>query len=106
MCVRLFLSWDRLTAFVLRSFAQAKTYIPKTVDMDILNSAVEFLFTRQNRGNGLFFEQGRVIHDEMQVRGWSVGWLGGWLIIFIFVKRYSLLLIVESLRCSCMRLNV
>ena len=48
MCVHLFLSWDRLTAFVLRSFAQAKTYIPKTVDMDILNSAVEFLFTRQN----------------------------------------------------------
>ena len=86
-CEYLFLSWDRLTAFVLRSFAQAKTYIPKTVDMDILNSAVEFLFTRQNRGNGLFFEQGRVIHDEMQVRDCLLGWLGGWLagrlIVFI-----------------------
>ena len=68
MTVSFFLSSDRLTAFVLRSFAQAKSYIPMTVDVDILESAVEFLFTRQNQGNGLFFERGRVIHDEMQVR--------------------------------------
>ncbi|KAK7114959.1 CD109 antigen-like isoform X3 [Littorina saxatilis] len=54
-----------LTAFVLKSFAQAKNYISDTVDLDILDMAVEFLFRRQNP-DGLFFEQGRVIHDDMQ----------------------------------------
>ncbi|XP_070198324.1 CD109 antigen-like [Littorina saxatilis] len=55
-----------LTAFVLRSFAHARLYIPDTVDMDILNSAVDFLVTRHNNVSGLFFELGQVLHQEMQ----------------------------------------
>ena len=52
---------------MLKSFAQAKNYIPDTVDLEILDSAVEFLFTRQTRDTGLFYELGRVIHSDMQV---------------------------------------
>lgn len=67
------LSLGRLTAFVLKSFAQAKQYIPNTVDTDILDSAVSFLFTRQTQDSGLFYELGRVIHDDMQVSVFKSG---------------------------------
>ncbi|XP_076448767.1 CD109 antigen-like [Babylonia areolata] len=56
-----------LTALVLKSFAKARTYVPDAVDMDILNSAVLFLYTRHNAGTGQFFERGRVLQEEMQV---------------------------------------
>ncbi|KAL8602917.1 hypothetical protein ACOMHN_062612 [Nucella lapillus] len=54
-----------LTAFVVRSFAQAKPYIPSVVDEDVLKMDMTFLLSNQ-RPDGTFGENGRVIHDEMK----------------------------------------
>lgn len=55
----------RLTAFVVKCFARAITLI-RDIDISILESAVQFLFSRQTK-EGSFQELGRVIHTEMQV---------------------------------------
>ncbi|XP_053383073.1 CD109 antigen-like [Mercenaria mercenaria] len=52
-----------LTAFVLKSFVQAKPYI--FVDDAVINKAVDFLLKQQN-ANGTFDEPGRVLHKAMQ----------------------------------------
>ena len=53
-----------LTAFVVKSFVQAKPYI--FIDDDVVIKAVNWLVSQQNP-NGTFKEPGRVIHKEMQV---------------------------------------
>jgi CD109 antigen len=53
-----------LTAFVLKSFVQAKPYI--FVDDDVINKAVDFLIDQQN-ADGTFREPGNVLHKAMQV---------------------------------------
>ncbi|KAK3607708.1 hypothetical protein CHS0354_016732 [Potamilus streckersoni] len=52
-----------LTAFVLKSFVQARTYI--YIDNDVINKAVDWLLKQQNI-NGTFNEPGQVLHKEMQ----------------------------------------
>ncbi|KAL3881064.1 hypothetical protein ACJMK2_033260, partial [Sinanodonta woodiana] len=52
-----------LTAFVLKSFVQARPYI--YVDNDVLIKAVDWLMKQQNK-NGTFNEPGVVLHKEMQ----------------------------------------
>lgn len=53
----------RLTAFVLRCFIQAQTYIQ--VEQTVLTRALNWLLKRQGP-QGEFSEAGRLIHTEMQ----------------------------------------
>lgn len=55
-------SW--LTAFVMKSFSQAKKYI--FVDPEIIRKATMFLTGHFSSSSGEFSEPGRVIHSEMQ----------------------------------------
>ncbi|KAJ8303201.1 hypothetical protein KUTeg_019597 [Tegillarca granosa] len=57
-------SW--LTAFVMKSFSQAKKYI--FVDPEIIRKATMFLTGHFSSSSGEFSEPGRVIHSEMQVK--------------------------------------
>nr|AVP12670.1 complement C3-like [Pseudopotamilla reniformis] len=52
-----------LTAFVVKSFAQAKEFI--TIDHNDLKKSIKWFLTKQ-RENGCFPKIGRVIHKEMQ----------------------------------------
>ncbi|RWR99948.1 thioester-containing protein-like protein, partial [Dinothrombium tinctorium] len=52
-----------LTAFVLKSFLQAKAFI--TIDEQIVDRSVEFLLYKQNR-DGYFVEDGHVFSKSMQ----------------------------------------
>ena len=56
----------RLSAFVAKSFHQAKPYI--FVDMNLVDKTLGWIIDRQN-SNGRFSEPsgGRVIHTDMQV---------------------------------------
>lgn len=55
----------RLSAFVLKSFVQAKPYI--FVDDEVIKKTAAWILKHQN-SNGTFQEPGRVLHKEMQVR--------------------------------------
>ncbi|CAG2101908.1 unnamed protein product [Medioppia subpectinata] len=57
-----------LTAFVLKSFLQARGVVD--VDQSVIDSAVEWLFNRQ-QSDGSFHEPGVVLHKDMQ--GGSTG---------------------------------
>lgn len=57
--------FNRLTAFVVKSFSQASDFI--TIDENVVQKAVTWLVSQQNE-NGTFREPGRVLHKEMQVR--------------------------------------
>uniref|UniRef100_A0A2C9KLB9 Alpha-macroglobulin-like TED domain-containing protein n=1 Tax=Biomphalaria glabrata TaxID=6526 RepID=A0A2C9KLB9_BIOGL len=52
-----------LTAFVIRSFAQASKFI--SVDNNVLETGIEFLKSCQDR-TGKFIERGQVFHSDMQ----------------------------------------
>nr|UFX77144.1 CD109 antigen-like isoform D [Biomphalaria glabrata] len=52
-----------LTAFVIRSFAQASKFI--SVDTNVLETGIEFLKSCQDR-TGKFIERGQVFHSDMQ----------------------------------------
>ena len=54
-----------LTAFVVKSFAQAEPYI--FIDKAIMKKALNWLLSQYNDDLGIFAEPGRVIHTEMQV---------------------------------------
>ena len=54
----------RLSAFVLKSFVEARRYI--TVDMSRVNKTLGYILRRQ-KSQGYFEELGRVIHSELQV---------------------------------------
>ena len=54
----------RLSAFVLKSFVQAKPYI--FVSDDNIHKTIDWILKYQN-GNGTFSEPGKVLHKEMQV---------------------------------------
>ena len=56
---------NRLTAFVLKSFVQAKPYI--FIDDKVIIKMVDWLVKHQSKG-GSFLEPGRVIHKAMQVQ--------------------------------------
>jgi len=56
---------SRLTAFVAKTFHQAKKQI--FIDDATLTRAVDWMVSRQN-GDGSFPEPGNVIHKDMQVR--------------------------------------
>jgi hypothetical protein len=53
-----------LTAFVVKSFAQAKKYI--YIDEDALKSSLKWIQDHQQR-NGCFLEIGNSIHKEFEV---------------------------------------
>lgn len=57
------MSFFRLTAFVAKSFKQAKPYI--TVDDKIIDESLRWLSEKQN-ANGSFSEVGTVSHKDMQ----------------------------------------
>jgi CD109 antigen len=54
-----------LTAFVVKSFYQARSYID--IDMDNVARATNWMIEQQME-NGQFDEPGRVIHTDMQVK--------------------------------------
>ncbi|XP_033755321.1 alpha-2-macroglobulin-like isoform X2 [Pecten maximus] len=56
-------SW--LTAFVVKSFAMSKQFIPVTVDDADISKSVTWLLNQINK-DFIFDEPGRVIHTEMQ----------------------------------------
>ncbi|KAM4042810.1 CD109 antigen-like [Anomaloglossus baeobatrachus] len=53
-----------LTAFVLRCFLQARSFI--YIDPAILNQAIQWLLIWQDVNTGIFSEPGRVIHKDLQ----------------------------------------
>lgn len=63
--LREFFSVGRLTAFVAKSFHQARAYI--FIDDKVLDRAIKWMVERQ-AADGSFPEPGRVIHTDMQVR--------------------------------------
>jgi len=56
---------QRLTALVVKSFAEAKELV--FIDPNVMRNAILWLTQRQNADNGTFNEPGRVIHKSMQV---------------------------------------
>jgi hypothetical protein len=60
-----FVYFQRLTAFVAKSFHQAKSHI--FIDDETLQRAIDWMISRQN-SDGSFPEPGRVIHKNMQVQ--------------------------------------
>ena len=63
--VRLLWLNDRLTAFVAKTFHQAKPYV--FIDDEVISRAIDWMVARQ-RPDGSFPEPGRVIHKNMQVK--------------------------------------
>ena len=57
----------RLTAFVVRSFAQANAEVPELVDVAMITQALTWLFNQFNPTEKVFNEPGRVIHQDMLV---------------------------------------
>ena len=57
----------RLTAFVVKSFMEAKQYV--TVDMTRVEASLDYMLSPEvfNEREGYFTENGRVIHNELQV---------------------------------------
>ena len=55
-----------LTAFVVRAFSQAKTYI--YMDTESLGQSMDWLTAQQSDETGCFLTRGRVIHKDMMVR--------------------------------------
>ena len=55
-------SW--LTAFVIKSFSQAKQYV-ETIDENVIKKSIDWLISNQNE-DGSFNEPGSVIHKDMQ----------------------------------------
>lgn len=54
-----------LTAFVVKSFAQASPYI--YIDPQVVGKAINWLLNQFDEETGVFGEPGNVIHKEMQV---------------------------------------
>uniref|UniRef100_A0A915D6N5 Uncharacterized protein n=1 Tax=Ditylenchus dipsaci TaxID=166011 RepID=A0A915D6N5_9BILA len=53
-----------LTAFVIRSFKQAQSYI--FIDETVLEKSIAFLISQQQAENGAFAERGEIHHKQMQ----------------------------------------
>lgn len=63
-------SWsNRLTAFVLKSFAQSRGFI--FIDPEELRSAKSWLITHQ-KNEGLFPAMGRILNKDLQVHKWRL----------------------------------
>ena len=65
----------RLTAFVVKVFALASNLI--AIDSQVLCGAVKWLILEKQKPDGVFQEDGPVIHQEMIVRGRDSGQAGG-----------------------------
>ena len=61
------LAKNRLTAFILKSFAEASTFV--YVDRDPLEQSVVWLLEQQRR-DGAFPPLGRLLNDKLQVLYW------------------------------------
>ena len=59
----------RLTAFVMKSFAQASKFV--FIDDSVLEEAKEAIMSQSNR-DGSFNEPGRVLHKDMMVNIWVI----------------------------------
>ena len=59
----------RLTAFVLRSFAQARPFI--FVDLDELKDTQDWITKNQNSQSGCFRKSGRLFHKRLKVFNFS-----------------------------------
>lgn len=57
----------RLTAYVVKVFALAANLI--AIDSEVLCGAVKWLILEKQKPDGVFQEDGPVIHQEMIVRG-------------------------------------
>ena len=62
-----FLSVDRLTAFVAKSFAQARAFIPEYIDDKLLEDSLEWM-ARQTNSDGSFRKVGAVHSSGLKVR--------------------------------------
>lgn len=65
----------RLTAFVVKVFSLASNLI--AIDSQVLCGAVKWLILEKQKPDGVFQEDGPVIHQEMIVRGrerYGAGW--------------------------------
>lgn len=69
LCVR------RLTAYVVKVFAMAANLI--AIDSQVLCGAVKWLILEKQKPDGVFEENGPVIHQEMIVRGRDSEQAGG-----------------------------
>ena len=56
----------RLTAFVVKSFAQARTFIPEYVDVQMLDQSLEWM-SRQTNRDGSFKKVGEVHSSALKV---------------------------------------
>ena len=65
----------RLTAYVVKVFSLAANLI--AIDSEVLCGAVKWLILEKQKPDGVFQEDGPVIHQEMIVRGRSPGQAGG-----------------------------
>lgn len=61
----------RLTAYVVKVFALAANLI--AIDSEVLCGAVKWLILEKQKPDGVFQEDGPVIHQEMIVRGRNSG---------------------------------
>ena len=59
----------RLSAFVVKTFHQAKRQI--FIDDEVLKKAINWMISHQ-ASDGRFPEPGRVIHKDMQVSNWTL----------------------------------
>lgn len=57
------ITFFRLTAFVAKSFHQAKPFI--FIDDEVITRAIDWMISKQN-ADGSFPEPGRIIHKNMQ----------------------------------------
>lgn len=64
----------RLTAYVVKVFSLATDLI--AIDSQVLCGAVKWLIMEKQKPDGIFNEDGPVIHQEMIVRGRSSGQAG------------------------------
>ena len=62
-----FFSFHRLTAFVAKSFAQARASIPEYIDDKLLEESLEWM-ARQKNGDGSFPKVGNVHSSVLKVR--------------------------------------
>lgn len=62
-----FLSLHRLTAFVAKSFAQARAFIPEYIDDKLLEESLGWMARQTNKG-GSFQKVGQVHSSVLKVR--------------------------------------
>lgn len=67
----MFVPIPRLTAYVVKVFSLAANLI--AIDSEVICGAVKWLILEKQKPDGVFQEDGPVIHQEMIVRGRDLG---------------------------------